>query len=91
MRFGLILVILLKMKIVYVLAVVLFGAIAWYHLHNKPGLITVAQNDSLFFTPVVKDSIMSDQKTKDYSTKYFPEFEAISPPVSNTDSSPLRH
>ena len=69
------------MKIIYVLFVLLFGVISWYHLHNKSALAPVAQNDSLSFNSVIRDSIKNDQKTNDTAKLILPN---NAPPVRDT-------
>ncbi len=46
------------MKYVYILVVILFAAVAWYHLSKKPPVTYVSQNDSTNLLP--KDTIKSD-------------------------------
>ncbi len=69
------------MKLIYVLAIIIFGGIAWYHLHNKPTSISVAQNDSLSFTSVSKDSIINEDKLYDTPKLILPN---NAPPIKDT-------
>ena len=69
------------MKIIYVLFVLLFGVISWYHLHNKSALTLIGQNDSLSFNSVIRDSIKNDQKTNDTAKLILPN---NAPPVRDT-------
>ncbi len=70
------------MKIIYVVAVIIFGAIAWYHLKDRSIIAPVTKSDSLQNNTIGKEIIQADDNGENDTVKLILPNDA--PPLRDT-------